>query len=348
MRHVAAVVLVLGVLAFAGARRSQADMTSVNGYCFSTPYNTLVSCDAGTPAPTAVPVTPVKELNVGGPVAGPDGTTSFDVGITTQLSCFSLNEPTELYALANPGSAIFTELFPTPGPSGQALNVTVEQNGRVAGSGTAALTLEVNNAAVGPGGLDVKAVWPNEQVERVVNVIPPVPTDTPGPGTPTNTPTPEPTATDTPTPTSTPSGTPSPSPAATAAPFTLRACVQPSILSGHSLGGDVATVNGLTTPGAVCTSAVRYLDGTTPTGYNGSAQTANGSGLVSYSLAEDTMAGGGIAGITCTLNGVSRTTCAGFLVLQSTDGALTDADQQGLLSQIQALAADPATCSTIA
>lgn len=284
-----------------------------------------------------------KQLSVSGGTPGPNGTTQYLVTISSQLSCFALPEPTNLYALTSPGAAAFTELSPEPGgASGQAVSVFVDQRPNSPTSGKAQLSLEVNNGALGVSGLSVKAVWPDEQFERFINLVPPATptaTATPYPGQPT----PTPTSTPSPTPTSTP--TPVASPTPSAAGLSVRACVQPSILNGHTLGGDSPTLYGLTAPGASCTAAVLYLDGTAPPSFNGAPQTVDGSGVASFPWSEDSTAGGGIARITCALGSASAAGCTGFLILQSGDTSLSDSDKTALLSQIQSMVSDPAQCA---
>jgi hypothetical protein len=264
------------------------------------------------------------------------------VTITSQLSCFSLPEPTDLYALTSAGAATFTELSPTAGgAAGQAVTVLVDQHPNSPTSGTASLSLEVSNADIGISGLAVKAVWPNEQLERFVNLVPPATptaTATPYPGQPTATPTPIPAPTNTPTPTSTATATPSA--------LSVQTCVQPSIMNGQTLGGDAATLYGLTFPGATCTGRVLYLDGNVPPDFNDAGQTVGSSGVVMYPWSENTTAGGGLARVSCQLGDQFAASCTGFLVLQSGDSGLSDADKIALLNQIQAMVSDPAKCAS--
>ena len=189
-----------------------------------------------------------------------------------------------------------------------------------------------------------------ENVERIVNVIPPAPTSTPVPGEPTDTPTA--TATSTPTSTSTPTGTPAPTntpiPTATPAPRSIdvTACVDPSIMFGSTFGNDSPTLRGSTIPGAVCTGNVEYLDGTFPPTFDGSARVADDQGLVAFPWAESSSSGGGIARVQCTYGGGPiATACTGFLILQRSDSGLSNDEQQALLQSIQGLVQDPAVCN---
>jgi hypothetical protein len=358
-RLVLIVALLVGLTAF-GARQSRADTVEVNGYCFDTTNTTLISCTptpGGSPSPTATPVPPVKLLAVSGPTPGPYQTTSFLVGITSKLTCFALPEKTAIYALGPSGEASFTELFPTPGIAGPSIEVFPSQNPNEAGYGTARVLLEVKNQALSPGGLTVKAVWPVENVERLQPVVPPATptaTATPYPGQATNTPTPSPTSTPTPTPSPSPSPTPTGTLTPTATPvpaappvLTVRVCIQPTILKGHTLGGDTAQLNGLTAPGATCSASVLYLDATVPSAdqFNGAPIPADANGVVSYRLTEDSGAGGGLAAIRCTLGNQSAIGCTGFLILQSTD-KLTADQQLDLLNQIQGMVATDQSCSS--
>jgi hypothetical protein len=350
MRRILIATVILGMLIALGVQSSRAqDSPPVLGPTptFVPPANDYCPDASGTgyvPCPTTVPSggvpPPNKRLDVSAPVAGPNGTTQYTVSVTTQFACFALSEPTNLYALTTAGAAAFTELAPTPGnPSGQNVSVLVDQNPNSPTYGTALLSLEVNNGAIGNNGLAVKAIWPDEQVERFVDLVPPAtPTATatpyPGQPTPTSTPTPEPTST--PTPTAAAGSTPSS--------LAVRACVQPSIMNGQTLGGAFPTLYGLTSPGATCTAAVLYLDGTSPDKFDGSAQIADSNGGVSYPWAESSTSGGGIARISCRLGSLSAAGCTGFLILQDGDN-LSPSDQSALLEQIQSMVSDPAQCA---
>jgi hypothetical protein len=115
-------------------------------------------------------------------------------------------------------------------------------------------------------------------------------------------------------------------------------------MKGQTLGGDFPTLYGLTSPGATCTAAVLYLDGTSPDGFDGSARTADTNGSVSYPWTESSTAGGGIARISCQLGSLSAAGCTGFLILQSGDN-LSASDQTALLEQIQSMVTDPNQCA---
>jgi hypothetical protein len=108
--------------------------------------------------------------------------------------------------------------------------------------GTANLSLEVFNAAVGPNGLGVKAVWPEEGIEHAVVVVPgSVANSTVATLAPIPTATPAPTATGTPVP----------------GPFPLRVCVLPNPVTA----GQTATIYVQTVSGAVCSATLRYSGG---------------------------------------------------------------------------------------
>ncbi|MBV9282869.1 MAG: hypothetical protein JOZ41_22570 [Chloroflexi bacterium] len=316
MRRVAAVtLLLLGVAVAATTSRAQISppvtVTVVNGQCFLPPYNTLTPCPT-SPTPTPAPITPTKTLDLGGPVPGPNGTTSYSVTVTSRFLCFSVQEPVILYTIGSPGAAALTPLT--------AASVTVS-NGSVSimvdpGTGTATLLLEVFNKAVGPEGLVLKAVWPQEGIERLVTVIAPRPTATPTllPGqlppaaTPTPTPSPTPSATPTPTASGATSGAATPTPTATPTTvFTVRVCVDPNPVPR----GGSATVTGLTAPGAICAASVGYNDNTVPssTAFPGGNVTAGSDGVVQFPLTVESSvtATGGTASINCLLNGVIET-----------------------------------------
>ena len=118
----------------------------------------------------------------------------------------------------------------------------------------------------------------------------------------------------TPTPTPTPTNTPTPTSTATATPSALsvQTCVQPSIMNGQTLGGDAATLYGLTFPGATCTGRVLYLDGNVPPDFNDAGQTVGSSGVVMYPWSENTTAGGGLARVSCQLGDQFAASCTGF------------------------------------
>jgi hypothetical protein len=294
-------------LTFAVTPRTHADVTEINGFCFSGPGNTLVSCSS--PTPTPAPPQPEKFIQLGGPVAGPKGTTSYSLTVTSRLACFALTEPVDIFAMGAAGSAALEPIFP-PQPISQAQHarVFVDQHVGTATSGTASLTLEVFNALAGTTGINVKAVWPDESREQLLSVIaPPTPTVTPT-GVPAGTATP--TTTAAPSPSST-SSTPAPSPTVTptATPPTLgffvQSCVDPLYLNGHTLGGDFATLYGRTTPGSFCTPFVEYSDGGGPSDTVYEAEASSGaiageSGIVQFPWTVDTYADSGVAAVTCT------------------------------------------------
>jgi hypothetical protein len=101
---------------------------------------------------------------------GPAGTTTYTVTITGVDICgFPIvGEPVQVYALtSNAGSVV---LAPTSLPaipfSTSAATVFLGP------TGTATLSLEVLNTALGTGGLVIKAVFPVERLERFFTVIP--------------------------------------------------------------------------------------------------------------------------------------------------------------------------------
>jgi hypothetical protein len=344
MRRALVAIVIVSLLGVFGVGSSRAFDPVLQDYCFNPAANGYVPCSSvTTPTATVVPPSASKLLSVSSPQAGPNGTTQYLVTVTSKLTCFSLPEPTNLYALTSPGAAVFTELAPVPGgATGQEVSVLVDQNPNSPTAGTAQLSLEADNAALGVSGLTVKAVWPSEQVERIINLVPPATptaTATPYPGQPTATPTPTPSPT--PTSTSTPAATATPS----AATLSVQACVQPSIMNGHTLGGDFPTLYGMASPGAACTGSVLYLDGTAPPNFNGAAQTVDNSGIVSFPWSEDTTAGGGIARVSCQLGPLTAAACTGFLVLQTGDTGLSAAQRLALLEQIQSMVSDPAQCA---
>lgn len=345
MRRMLIAVILVTLIGAAGVHSSRAFDPVAHDYCFSPAANGYVPCSTlATPVVAPAPPAPTKLLNVSGGTAGPDNTTQYLVTLTSQVSCFALPEPIDLFALTGAGAATFTELFPSPGGAGgQEVSVLVDQHVNTPTSGTAKLSLEVSNQAIGISGLAVKAVWPDEQVERFVNLVPPAtatPTATPYPGQPTATPT------SVPLPTATPTATPAITPTSSATSLSVQTCVQPSIMNGDSLGGDFPTLYGLTSPGAICTAQVLYLDGTVPPKFSGAQQTAGDSGIVSYGWSEDSTSGGGVARVSCQLGSLFAAGCTGFLILQNSDSGLSDAQKTALLTQIQSMVADPSQCAS--
>ncbi len=278
--------------------------TGFPGYCLVGPANTLTPCPV-TPTPTRTPITPNKTLSISGAAPGPAGTTSYNVSVTSQFACFALNEPVSLYTLGNPNAAALTPLYPTFVPSqGHAATIQVQTNPNLPNAGTAQLLLEVFPAVVGPEGLDLKAVWSQEGIEQVINVVPPAATATPLPGSPTPTATAAPTAPPTATATSTPN----------TQPLTVRACTDPQVVSGSTLGGGSYTLYGQTTPGAVCYPSA--TDSTVVNANDLTGQTALSDGLVVFPLTENSPSDYGTATVTCSLNGQTATGSTYFFILQ--------------------------------
>lgn len=347
MKRILFALLAVSMCLVLGTRSSHADITVINGYCFASPDNRLVPCTSPTPVLDQAALAVTKDLSVSGGFAGPDGTTQYFLTITSQMGCFSLSEPVYLYAMGSPSAAALNELLPVQrGSDGSQMQVVFGQDNGTMSAGVATVSLEVANKYVGPAGVYLKAYWPAEGVERVITIVKPMDTATPIPGTATSTPTPAATATESPTPVST--GTPSPTPTATVptGPVSVQTCVDPPILQGTTQGGDLPTLRGLTAPGAVCTGSVLYLDGTRPSSFDGTAQTADAQGLVAFPWKEDSASQGGIARVQCSASsGPITTSCTGFLILQSGDAGLSTRDQQSLLAEIQGLVTDPATCN---
>lgn len=309
MRRCWIVVLLLLLLPTAGHSladtSSPSTITSFNGYCFGGPYTTLLPC--ASPTPTRTPLTPVKSLSVGNAIPAPDGTTTYPVRLTSQLACFSLDEPIEVSTLGSTAASALTALDPTQsenGPNGLVVRVDPD-------TGQATLSLEVVNAALGAEGLALKAVWPLEQVEHIILIA--TPSVSPTPAT-------SPTA----GPTATPSATPIPTPQ----PFAVRACTIPQAVAGSSITAGHITLYGRTAPGATCTPQVTYyLNGqfwrtasTEADRLDAGPQVAGEDGLVLYPFVANTVADFGIATVTC--SGISAgpaTACTAFLIAQHVD-----------------------------
>ncbi len=219
-----------------------------------------VSVPKRTPCPTAGPATitpllPVKSMSVSPASSGPLGVNSYTVNIVSQIGCFSLTEPVLVTALGNSGEAVFRQVDP-PVVGGNPFVVNVVPSV----SGTATLSLEVWTAKVGPGGLVVKAIWPEENVEQVQRIIEqtsqPAPTGAPATATAVT-----PAPTDTPATGATPAATSTPAPTVTStpAPLTVATCYSP--------GTSAIDIRSL--PGASCTLSLTLNQGLLPaTTYN--------------------------------------------------------------------------------
>jgi hypothetical protein len=112
-----------------------------------------------------------KTLTVSAGSPGPAGTTSYVVTIKALDVCGNplFGEPVQVYALGNAGAAV---LAPVSGGVILSANTTSAVLTVDPVTGTATLSLEVLNTAIGTQGLVVKAVFPTEAVERFVTVIP--------------------------------------------------------------------------------------------------------------------------------------------------------------------------------
>src|SRR5438270_7838368 len=149
MRRTAALSLIIAVAALALSRQSEAQTTAtsttptvitrVNGFCFASPYNTLIPCPVAA-TPTFVPIIPPpnKSIAVGAGSSPLAGVATYTVTLTSMLTCFSLVEPITVYLLGSAGAAVLTPLSP-PGLAVVGGPVTVQ----VGASGTATLSLEV-------------------------------------------------------------------------------------------------------------------------------------------------------------------------------------------------------------
>jgi hypothetical protein len=118
-----------------------------------------------------------KSVTVTPGIAGPTGTgtTTYTVTITATDVCGNpiSGEPVQVYAVGNAGAVVLAPMF-----GGTALgvsNAVVVLGTGGAPAGTATLSLEVLNSALGNNGLLIKAVFPLEGIERFVTVIAPTP-----------------------------------------------------------------------------------------------------------------------------------------------------------------------------
>lgn len=251
-----------------------------------------VSLPKQTPCPTATPnvltaLSPVKVMSVSAPIAGPYGVDNYPINVISQIGCFSLTEPILVSALGNHGEAVFRQVSP-PVVGGNPYEAVVQ----VSSTGTAALSMEVWSSQVGPAGLVVKAVWPEEGVEQLQTVIPPTaPTGTAVVATlaPTSVP-----ATSAGTPAAT--ATPAPTVTSTPVPLTVSTCY-----SRATSAIDIRSV-----PGASCTLAVTFNGGTAVVS-NPGPFIIPPTGVGEDPFVAPAGATSGAAVTTCTLNGETVT-----------------------------------------
>lgn len=145
---------------------------------------------------TATPILPQKLLTVSGGRAGPAGTTMYKVSVSAVVPGFvalatvqpngvcTLQEPINVYVLGGDGNAVLTAIDPARplAQTGQSISVRVNRK-----TGTARILLEVAHTDKILTGVTVKAVYPVEGVEQLVNVIPPAPAAPTATGGPTAT-----------------------------------------------------------------------------------------------------------------------------------------------------------------
>lgn len=285
MRRILAAVALLSAVLLIATGYSRAQVASPGAGC-SPSTGPSTACPV-TLVPT-VPLNIEKSLAVSGGVSEPLGVTDYTVKVTSRVACFSLGEPIDVATFGNPDAAALSPATPGSFPVQNPNFYQIQANDQ----GEASLMLEVAAKFVGPEGLAVKAVWPLENVEHVVQVVQPAtPTATPV-GTPAvDTPTPVPTDTETPgpTPTATPSGT-----------FTLETCLTPSTASPG--GGETLYVR--TLPGALCSVSVLFDNGVTADSLGGGLQEVGPVGIAAFPFTVDnTGASMGLATATCTFQG---------------------------------------------
>jgi hypothetical protein len=116
----------------------------------------------------------LKDVTVTGPTAGPAGTSAYVVTITALDVCGNpiAGEPIQVFALGNAGAAVLAPVsFGAAVVSGTTSSVVTVIPAGNPGAGTATLSLEVLNTAIGTQGLVVKAVFTFERIERFATVI---------------------------------------------------------------------------------------------------------------------------------------------------------------------------------
>lgn len=110
-----------------------------------------------------------KTLTVSPGTAAPAGTTTYTVTISATDVCGNplTGENVNVFAIGNAGAVVLAPLGTNGSPLGtNAANVAIDASGK------AVLALEVLSTALGNSGLIVKAVFPDEKVERFVTVVP--------------------------------------------------------------------------------------------------------------------------------------------------------------------------------
>jgi cardiolipin synthase A/B len=95
--------------------------------------------------------------------------------------------------------------------------------------------------------------------------------------------------------------------------FSIRAVVSPATMSYNAY----PTLTAYTNPGASCSAQVVYSTGRAPASFNGSAQTVPASGSVSWTWHEETKGTGGVATVTCSYKGATKSAEATFSVVNA-------------------------------
>lgn len=296
------VAAVMGALAVAG--RTQAEGIFPGGLTGTGPVATAVcvSLPKQTPCPAIGPETitellPVKSMSVSGATPGPVGVDSYGIGIVSQIGCFSLTEPVLVSALGNRGEAVLRQVSP-PQVGGNPYLVNVVPSS----SGTATLSLEVWTRDVGPAGLTLKAIWPEEGVERLQTVYAQTPQPTPTGAPATLTPT-QGSSTATTTPVAT--NTPAPTVTATPTPLTLATC--------YSSATSAIDIRSL--PGATCTLSLTLNHGlATNTTYSQGPFAIPSSGVGEVPFIPAAGSSSGTAVTTCSSGGQTQTSTLTFTI----------------------------------
>ncbi len=180
-------------------------VVNISGVCYVVPSYTYSPTCSITPLPTATalrpPVLAIKSMYVSGPVSTEGGTIDErTVTVISDIACFSLDEPIDLYTLGNPAASALRPLTPAniPTQDKNHYRFTVDP-----ATHAATFSLETLNSALDSTGLGVKAVWPDEDVEQITTLV------AAATATPTATTVPGGTSTATPSGTAVPTSTPS-------------------------------------------------------------------------------------------------------------------------------------------
>jgi hypothetical protein len=136
----------------------------------SSPVITKVFTSAFAKTVTVSPSgTPCSIGSTGCGIAGPVGTTEFNVTVSATDVCGRplTNEPVDIYAFGNAGAVVVAPVGANVSPlSTSSAYAVLDANGQ------ATINVEVLNAALGNAGVTIKVVFPLEAIERFATLVP--------------------------------------------------------------------------------------------------------------------------------------------------------------------------------